>query len=275
MDLPDIADLYDELSTVASGKGLGEALDARVEFHLDSDIQLLCPPVNSGACRVTAAVSTTVSGVPGKVQGEVTALLEATVTGPLNTATCRDSRAMRPNGRAQMGCPVNLLLPPCRRRGGCTWPVTGTATVLATARLDLERIRELLDKKEQQDVAKLRSKPAPAERLANDLRSWQTRRFQVGRDTCTLTKERMTHILERYHHRYWSGGPTTTRQDFFRGNPSIKQVERIIAEAIRQNRDKLVGLGLRNSGPLYATVDGRKYKFVIDGGRIVQFTPIS
>lgn len=182
---------------------------------------------------------------------------------------------MRPNGRAQMTCPVNLRLPPCRNQGACTWPVTGTAIVLATARLDLERIRELLDKKEQQDVAKLRSKPAPAERLANDLRNWQTRHFRVGRDTFTLTKERMKHILKRHHHQYWSGGPTTTRQDFFHGSPSIKQVERIIAEAMRQNRDKLVGLDPAHSGPLYATVGGRECKFVIDGGRIVQFTPIS
>lgn len=276
MDPPDIDDLYEDVKKQATKKNLGKAVDGRVNFNLQGDIRLNCPPINSGACTVTASVSNTVSSSDGgTISGVVHAVLEATATGPLNTANCTDRKTMQPNGSTFMSCGVNLLLPPCNKRGGvCTWPVNGTAFIHATADVDIQHIGRLLADKQAQDTAKVKSKPAPRERVINDLKKWKPRYFRVGNDTFLLSKERMKHILERHHHRYWAGGKTTEQQSFFRRNTTIKDIEKLVEEAIRQNRDKLVGLGMGNSGKLFATIDGRRYQLVIDGGRVVQFTPV-
>lgn len=103
------------------------------------------------------------------------------------------------------------------------------------------------------------------------LRDWTTTRFQFGGSLFHLDRSGMSHILERHHPIYWNG-TTTPVQTFFDESMTIADVEHVVREVLRQNRDELMGIG-SGSGQVSAVVDGVSYVVGVTRGRVGQCYP--
>ncbi|SFB02084.1 Short repeat-containing protein of unknown function [Amycolatopsis marina] len=111
-------------------------------------------------------------------------------------------------------------------------------------------------------------------RSGSALQGWSSRTFQVSSAKISLTKERMTHILERHHPSYWNGS-WKSQQSFFNGKVTVKEVEDVISQSINQHSKKIIDAGVDGDlSRLVSTVNGREYIMSISRGKIVQFYPL-
>ncbi|MDO5682543.1 MAG: hypothetical protein Q4G46_06930, partial [Propionibacteriaceae bacterium] len=113
---------------------------------------------------------------------------------------------------------------------------------------------------------------APASRVVNALRSFQTLSFRTGSHTFRLDKSAMKHILERHHPNYWNG-TTKSTQTFFNPSMSINDVRSTVHAALQQHQATLRVRGTNARISLSGKVNGINYQMVVDQGRVVQFYP--
>ncbi|MGW4397158.1 hypothetical protein ACWEHA_17880 [Amycolatopsis nivea] len=131
-----------------------------------------------------------------------------------------------------------------------------------------------------QRMLKLKAAGAVANRLkllpgrsAGILTNWTSKTINIGGDSALLTRERMAHILERHHPKYWDGS-FAKDQSFFDARTTIQDIEDALRQVINQNQAKII----QNGGTMANTeiegiVNGVTYKGAVRGGRVVQFFP--
>ncbi|XGC80995.1 hypothetical protein ACES2L_00680 [Bdellovibrio bacteriovorus] len=125
-------------------------------------------------------------------------------------------------------------------------------------------------------IAKANIKKAPRHELINALNKYSGRSIQIAKKKIVLNKERMTHILERHHPKYWDGTvPKNAQQTFLKPEFSVSDVERLIFDIIMKNRVKVAeAIGSSENIKLVQVVDNVEYSMLIVEGKIVQFFPV-
>lgn len=112
--------------------------------------------------------------------------------------------------------------------------------------------------------------------LKNALKTFRPQNYRAGNHTFKLTKERMKHIMESHHPKYWSGkGLSKKRNDFFKHNTSTKRIESAIKSVFKQNQSKIAKLGVNQHGKFRGTYKGKTYELGIQPGKIGTFHPIN
>ena len=67
-------------------------------------------------------------------------------------------------------------------------------------------------------------KPAKPEKVINDLKDYQTKKWNIGGNEIAFDKKGMKHVLERHHPEYWDGSVKET-QSFFDKDMSITDIQ--------------------------------------------------
>ena len=112
--------------------------------------------------------------------------------------------------------------------------------------------------------------------LKNALKNFRPKNYRAGNHTFKLTKERMKHIMESHHPKYWSGkGLSKKRNDFFKHNTSTKHIESAIKSVFKQNQSKIAKLSVNQHGKFRGTYKGKTYELGIQPGKIGTFHPIN
>lgn len=117
------------------------------------------------------------------------------------------------------------------------------------------------------------SKPAPPERVINDLRDFRSRVMTFGDSRFALDRGGMKHILVRHHPGYWDGSKKGD-QSFFNEKMSIEVIADALEEVMRQNRDEISKRGSTGMYQISGQVNGENYRLGIKNGRIRQFFPV-
>jgi len=98
------------------------------------------------------------------------------------------------------------------------------------------------------------------------LRGFKRADFQAGGDTFSITKERMTHFLERHHPSYWDGSVKTT-QTFFDESLNVQDITNLVKQTGTRS-------GTNERFTYNATIDGTTYRATTVSGKVVQFFPL-
>ncbi|MCH1939857.1 RHS repeat domain-containing protein [Holdemania massiliensis] len=113
-------------------------------------------------------------------------------------------------------------------------------------------------------------KPAKPEKVINDLKNYQTKKWDIGGNEIAFDKKGMKHVLERHHPEYWDGSVKET-QSFFDKDMTITDIQNIADRIINQNRDVIEKKGTTGMYQIEGEVDGNKYVIGFNNGRIGQF----
>ncbi|WP_181009056.1 RHS repeat-associated core domain-containing protein, partial [Streptomyces sp. SM12] len=108
--------------------------------------------------------------------------------------------------------------------------------------------------------------------LAGALRGWQTNYYQIGNEHLRLTKERMSHIMERHHPTY-RNSPDKTMQSNFRRSMTVDDIETAIRDVVQQNKGLIADRGIDDMYQVIGTHRGERYTLGINRGAIGQFFP--
>jgi hypothetical protein len=111
------------------------------------------------------------------------------------------------------------------------------------------------------------------QKIVNSLRDFKSKRFNIGNRTILLDKKGMKHILERHHPSYWNGS-VKAKQSFFNPKTSLDDIQNLIGEVIKQNRDTIQKMSPNSMGSVKGTINGVEYQLGINKGRIGQFFSI-
>ncbi len=111
------------------------------------------------------------------------------------------------------------------------------------------------------------------QKIKNALKNYRSIKFTVGNKKLLLDKKGMSHILERHHPNFWNG-ESKAMQSFFSKKMSTSDIQHLVREVIKQNRNKLQKLGANSMGSVRGVVNGVEYQLGINKGRIGQFFPI-
>ena len=109
-----------------------------------------------------------------------------------------------------------------------------------------------------------------ADRVVNDLKTFQLKVWTIGNQTILLNKSGMKHILERHHPAFWAG-ETKPTQTFLALKTSVKDIEYTIQEVIAQNRDALSNITALPKKQIEGVIDGVRYVVGFTKGKINQF----
>ena len=114
---------------------------------------------------------------------------------------------------------------------------------------------------------------AVPESVINAIKTFGGRRFVVNGQTYILDKKGLRHFLERHHPDFWNG-TTKQAQSFFGRGITIRDIEHIIEEILKQNKGKVAGIGTNGVGQIEGIVNGIKYVIGLNKGRIGQLYPL-
>ncbi len=109
--------------------------------------------------------------------------------------------------------------------------------------------------------------------MDNALSEYQTRRYQVENQTFQLDKSGMRHILERHSPEYWDGS-TKTAQTFFRSGTTPENIQNIVSDVLRQNRNVMTSILDSYERSLVGNSGGANYQISIYQGRITSVVPL-
>ena len=109
-----------------------------------------------------------------------------------------------------------------------------------------------------------------ADRVVNELKTFQLKVWTIGNQTILLNKSGMKHILERHHPAFWAG-ETKPTQTFLALKTSVKDIEYTIQEVIAQNRDALSNITALPKKQIEGVIDGVRYVVGFTKGKINQF----
>ncbi|WP_249352086.1 EndoU domain-containing protein [Nocardiopsis akebiae] len=117
------------------------------------------------------------------------------------------------------------------------------------------------------------SRPAPPERVINDLRGFDSIRMTYGNSSFALDRSGMKHILERHHPDYWNG-TKKEEQSYFDKKMSINDIADAAEEVMNQNRGELIRRGSSGRYQISGEVNGEIYRLGLKNGRVGQFYPV-
>ena len=109
-----------------------------------------------------------------------------------------------------------------------------------------------------------------ADKVANELKTFQSKVWTIGTQKILLDKSGLKHILERHHPAFWAGKIKST-QTFLSLKTSVKDIEYTIQEVISQNRDKISNMASLPKFQIEGVIDGITYVVGFTKGRIGQF----
>lgn len=118
----------------------------------------------------------------------------------------------------------------------------------------------------------VRYAPVAASTVANALKTFTTLQLRAGAHTFKLDKAGIRHILTRHHPKYWDGSAKRA-QTFLNPHMSISDVKALVHSALKQWPSTLKSKGTNSTFTLSGKVDGVKYTFTVQNGRVVQFYP--
>ena len=113
---------------------------------------------------------------------------------------------------------------------------------------------------------------AKPEKVVNDLKKYNTKKWNVAGNNIALDKGGMKHILQRHHPEYWDGS-VKSKQSFLDVKLSIEDIQYIIGDIISQNRESIIIKGTNGMYQVEGKVDGLDYVLGFNNGRIGQLYP--
>lgn len=110
--------------------------------------------------------------------------------------------------------------------------------------------------------------PAMPEAVVNATAGWPSRRWNFGGTFVLFDRADLRHVLVRHHPDFWDGSVKTT-QTFLPKGMSVAEVEEVVAEVLKQNRDVVIAKG-PDRFQLQGVVDGRWYRIGLRDGHVRQ-----
>jgi len=117
--------------------------------------------------------------------------------------------------------------------------------------------------------ALIRLQQKSAKLIANALKGFKNRKIKIGNQDILLSKDKMKHILERHHPKYWDGS-TKNIQSFLDKNMSVDDVTNVVTQVLKKNSATLMK---GNTKIPDTVVNGVTYVLKISKGKITQFYP--
>lgn len=111
--------------------------------------------------------------------------------------------------------------------------------------------------------------PQSVSLVEKELKSWNSKRYQFGNRQFILAKPDMKHILTRHHPKYWLG-EIKSKQSFLDKELTTEEVEILIEEVLRNNREKLIMSSFKMPLQIKWVIRGRVYTVGIRRGHIGQ-----
>lgn len=150
-------------------------------------------------------------------------------------------------------------------------PIVGDGIDLAKSAYQAKQVFNRLDSLHGkiQTYLKKRKKVEPHV-LSNAISDYRTQSFRISAGEFVVTKERMKHILERHHPKYWNGsfGKDTRgqyAQSFFDEKMTIQDIEKAILCVLKSNENYLAKTNGRLN-PISAVCNGTKYVLGFEQG---------
>ncbi len=110
--------------------------------------------------------------------------------------------------------------------------------------------------------------PAMPEAVVNATAGWTARRWTFGSTTVLFDRSDLQHVLVRHHPDFWDG-TTKTTQTFLAKRMSLDDVEHVVSEVLKQNRDTVMSGGLSRF-QVQGVVDGQWYRIGLRDGHVGQ-----
>lgn len=117
------------------------------------------------------------------------------------------------------------------------------------------------------------SRPAPPEKVINDLRYFNSRTMTYGNSSFALDRSGMKHILVRHHPEYWDGSKKG-EQSYFSRQMDVESIADAVEAVMNQNRDEIIRRGSVGMYQLSGQVNGEMFRLGIKNGRVGQFYPV-
>lgn len=118
--------------------------------------------------------------------------------------------------------------------------------------------------------AKVVKRARQKDALLNEIRKFESKRFQFGNQTFLLDKSKLNHILERHHPLFWNGKSKAT-QSFFGVKTTVDDIISMVRDVMQQNRELILQKGTNGMYQLIGEVNGKNVVIGIDNGLIGQF----
>ncbi len=111
---------------------------------------------------------------------------------------------------------------------------------------------------------------APNEQVVNALKTeFKPIDYKFGNNTIKLSRTGMKHILQRHHPEFWNGS-VKDKQSYFAAKTTIEELQNVITNVLKQNRDILAVKGSSGRFQILGEVNGIQYKLGIKDGQVRQ-----
>jgi len=114
---------------------------------------------------------------------------------------------------------------------------------------------------------------APKHSLVNALRDFTRIDFNAGKETFSITKERMAHFLSRHHPAYWDGSTKLT-QTFLDPSLSVDDVGMLVKQTVQTGYNTRAPSGFAGTFSYTTEINGVTYRATTVFGKVVQFYPL-